>query len=503
MTDARTELWDAAMAAAVDRHTIDAIGMPSATLMERAALACSHEVVALRLGSALPVVVVCGPGNNGADGHALSRQLHGWGVPVRVVLATATRTSPADQQRALAIASGVVEVAHGDAPAAAVVVDAVLGTGSRGVPRGEVAAALAALSRIVGPRLAVDMPSGVDPDRGTVHPDAINAAVTVTFGRSKPGLHITPGRALAGRVVVADIGLVAPADLRTPWSLVDPAQMLAALAIPGRVRHKGDRGHVVIRGGSVDTPGAAVLVAIAAFRGGAGLVTVATDDGLVRAAVLARAPESMFVATSRMSEVAATALVVGPGLTDQAAREGLRAAWYGDPRPAIWDASALEVIDRDCGGTPRVITPHPGEAARMLARLEDDPNWSTARVQADRVDAACRLARTTGAVALLKGEGTIVAHGDRIAIVTLGSPALATAGSGDVLSGIIGAALARGVDPWTAARAGATLHAAAGMVVGRRHVGSMAGDLAAALDDGLELLGSDAMRNELPRRRRA
>lgn len=501
--NARTDLWDAAMSAAVDRHSMDVVGMPSPTLMERAALACSHEVIELRRGSALPVVVVCGPGNNGADGHAVARQLHGWGVPVGVVLATASRNSEAEQQRALAMACGVVEVALVDAPERAIVVDAMLGTGSRGAPRGDVATTLAALSRIVGPRLAIDVPSGVDPDRGSVHADAIAAAVTVTFGRSKPGLHITPGRGHAGRVVVADIGLVAPPDLSTPWALIDPVAMAEVLAMPAAVRHKGDRGHVAIRGGSVDTPGAAVLVAIAAFRAGAGLVTVATDDGLVRAAVLARAPESMFVATARMREINATALVVGPGLTDRGAREGLAAQWHEDARPAVWDASALDVIDRDCGTTQRVITPHPGEAARMLARLEDDPTWSAARVQGDRVDAALRLARSTGAVALLKGEGTIVAHGDRIAIATLGGPALATAGSGDVLAGIVGALLARGVDAWTAARAGATLHAAAGIVVGRRHGGSMAGDLAAVVDEALALLETDAVADALPRSRRA
>lgn len=498
-----TELWDAATSAAVDRHSMDVVGMPSPVLMERAALACSHELVELRRGSALPVVVVCGPGNNGADGHAVARQLHGWGVPVCVVLATASRNAEAEQQRALATSCGVAEVAIAAAPDRALLVDAVLGTGSRDAPRGDVATTLAELGRIVGPRLAIDVPSGIDPDRGTVHTDAIAAAVTVTFGRSKPGLHITPGRAHAGRIVVADIGLVAPPDLRTPWSLVDPAAMVDALALPAGVRHKGDRGHVAIRGGSVDTPGAAVLVAIAAFRAGAGLVTVATDDGLVRAAVLARAPESMFVATARVREVAATALVVGPGLTDSAAREGLAAQWREDPRPAVWDASALDVIDRDCAAMPRVITPHPGEAARMLARLEDDPTWSVPRVQSDRADAARRLARTTGAVALLKGEGTIIAQEDRIAIATLGGPALATAGSGDVLAGIIGAVLARGMDPWTAARAGATLHAAAGIVVGRRHGGSMAGDLAAVLDEAFALLGSETIADALPRSRRA
>jgi NAD(P)H-hydrate epimerase len=494
----RCELWDAATSAAVDRHSMDVVGMPSAVLMERAALACSREVVALRRGSSLPVIVVCGPGNNGGDGHAIARQLHGWGVPVHVVLATSRRNAAAEAQRALALACGVGELAIDDAPSAAIVVDALLGIGTRGAPQGEVATMLAALRRIAGPRVAVDVPSGVDPDRGAVHEGAIAAAVTVTFGRSKPGLHVTPGCANAGRVVIADIGLVAPPELRTPWSLVDPTAMRDVLAVSSTARHKGDRGHVAIRGGSVDTPGAAVLVATAAFRAGAGLVTVASDDGLVRAAVLERVPEAMFVATSRLSEIAASALVVGPGLTDSAARAGLAATWHEDPRPAIWDASALAVIDRDCSTARRVITPHPGEAARMLARLEDDPTWTPARVQADRIDAATRLAQRTGAVALLKGEGTILAHAGQVAIATLGTSALATAGSGDVLAGIIGAVLARGVEPWLAACAGATLHAAAGIVAQRRHAATMAGDLALALDEAYALLDTDTLAYALP-----
>lgn len=485
MTDRRCELWDAATSAAVDRHSMDVVGIPSATLMERAALACSHELVALRQGAALPVVVVCGPGNNGADGHAIARQLHGWGVDVRVVLATAAHNEAVAQQRALARACGVVEQGLAAAPDRAIVVDACLGTGSRGAPRGDLAAALAGLRRIAGPRLAVDVPSGVDPDRGAVFDDAIVAAVTVTFGRSKPGLHVTPGRAHAGRVVVADIGLVSPVDLHTPWSLIDPAAARSDARPPAVVRHKGDRGHVVVRGGSTDTPGAVVLAAHAAFRAGAGLLSVATDDSAVRAAVIAALPEAMLLATSRLASHGADALIVGPGLTDAAELPRIAALWRSDPRPAVWDAGGLGAIDGPCDGAPRVITPHPGEAARLLARLGGDPTWTAARVQADRIAATGELCSRTGAVVLLKGEGTIVGDGDRVAIATVGGPALATAGSGDVLAGILGALLARGVDPWRAACAGAVVHALAGDVAARRTPATTASDLIDGLADAL------------------
>lgn len=489
----RVELWDAATSAAVDRHTIEVLGVPSSLLMERAALACAHEVVALRRGSAIAVRVVCGPGNNGADGLAIARQLHGWGVPVSVVAATTKGNDASAFERRLASACGVAERSWDDAErsGAAIVVDALLGTGSRGAPRGEVAAALAAMRSWAGPRLAVDLPSGIDPDTGAVYDDAITAQVTVTFGRSKPGLHVTPARARAGRVVVADIGLIAPPSVRMAAALVDPETVRALVRPRPDARHKGERGHVGIEGGGAGTPGAAVLATLAAFRGGAGLLSVATADPTLRAAVLARVPEAMFLSPDAASTV--DAWVIGPGLTEPAAQARVAPRWRGDPTPAIWDAGGLDAIDGDCGGRPRIITPHPGEAARLLARLQGDASWSSARVQADRLAAARALAGATGAVVLLKGAGTILAHDDRLAILQTGGPALATAGSGDVLAGILGALLARGVEPWAAACAGAAVHAAAGEVAIRRHPATLASDLVEALDAVDDALAEDAL----------
>lgn len=489
----RVELWDAATSAAVDRHTIDVLGVPSSLLMERAALACAHEVVALRRGSTLAVRVVCGPGNNGADGLAIARQLHGWGVPVSFVAATAKGNDAIAFERRLAAACGVAERSWDDAArdGAAIVVDAILGTGSRGGPRGEIAAALAAMRPWAGPRLAVDLPSGIDPDTGAVYDDAITAEVTVTFGRSKPGLHVTPARARAGRIVVADIGLVAPASVRASAELVDPEASQGLARTNADARHKGDRGHVGIEGGGAGTPGAAVLATLAAFRGGAGLLSVATEDASLRAAVLSRVPEAMFLAHDAPATV--DAWVIGPGLTQPDAQARVAPRWRSDATPAVWDAGGLEAIDGDCGGRSRIITPHPGEAARLLARLHGDASWSSARVQADRLAAARALASTTGAVVLLKGAGTILAQGERLAILPTGGPALATAGSGDVLAGILGALLARGVAPWTAACAGAAIHAAAGELAGRRHPATMAGDLVEALDAVADARIDDAL----------
>ncbi len=500
MSDPRTtELWDAVVCAAVDRHSIEQVGMPSPLLMERAALACSHELVALRSGSALPVVVACGPGNNGGDGLAIARQLHGWGVPVTVVRAGEAGNAAVAQQLQLARACGVPVL---DAwPQAAFVVDAVLGTGSRGAPRGAVADALAAIARVAGPRLAVDVPSGVEPDSGRVYADAVRAEVTVTFGRSKPGLHVTPGRAHAGRVVVADIGLLAPVGTIAPATLLRGDALAAMLAARPQPRHTGDRGHVGIVGGGPGTPGAVVLAVAAALRGGAGLVTLASDEPGVRTAAIAARPELMLAPRSDHPAPAAAALVVGPGLTDPADHAALPALYLGDPRPAVWDASALDHVPAQAPAAPRILTPHPGEAARMLARLEQDPSWSAARVQADRIAAARCLARHTAAVVVLKGEASLVASAQALAIATLGGAALATAGSGDVLAGLCGALLAAGHDAVAAAGAAVMLHAACGEVAGRRHRGTMAMDLVDALDLAAATLASPVAAVALPQLR--
>jgi ADP-dependent NAD(P)H-hydrate dehydratase / NAD(P)H-hydrate epimerase len=476
----RCELWDAATAAAVDRHSISGLGIPSAILMERAALACSYEAVALREGSTLPVWVLCGPGNNGGDGVALARQLHGWGVPVRLVLASSTQNAALGEQLAIARACGVIEGELAALPESAVVIDALLGTGSRGAPRGEIAAALARALAVTGPRLAIDVPSGIDPDLGTASTDAFTADVTVSFGRSKPGLHVTPGRGHAGRVVVADIGLVATQATHAVAMLIDPDRMAELLEAQAPARHKGERGHVGIIGGAARTPGAVLLAASASFRAGAGLCTVGSDDATLRAELLAARPELMFASPGAL---AVDALVVGPGLTDPASNAGLAALWRDAPCPSVWDASALDHVPAGGATAARVITPHPGEAARMLARLDPAGGWTSAGVQASRLAAARALVAHTGAIVVLKGEGTIVAAGDRIAIDTLGNAALATAGSGDVLAGILAAGLARGLAPEQAAAIAVSLHGAAGRVVATRHRGSMAGDLVEALDE--------------------
>jgi hydroxyethylthiazole kinase-like uncharacterized protein yjeF len=472
---APAQLWTAEVATAADRHTIDVLGMPSPVLMERAALCVSAEVEALAdRVSASSVLVLIGPGNNGGDGLAVARQLHGRGRSVRVVLVSPRHNDAVARQLALARTHGVEVLERLPDPpgVATIVVDALLGTGSRGAPRAAIADALAwlaGLDRAHVAVVAVDLPSGVDVDTGAVPGAVVTADVTVTFQRSKPGLHLTPAREHVGQVVVADIGLLAPDGIAPNLLLIDPSEVARQLAgLPGlpAMAHKGRRGHVGVIGGTGRTPGAAILAATASLRAGAGLVTLAPLDPELRELLIARRPELMLAAPEHAWTIpSADVLVVGPGLvtSDPEALARLRSE---DPRKMIWDAGGLDHYERSPMSARHVLTPHPGEAARLLARAYPERGWDAASVQANRREAAEQLAITTNAVVVLKGAGTVVAmdcpDGVRLAICTTGGPALAAAGTGDVLAGTIGALLGRGLDPWAAACVGVHVHGLAG-----------------------------------------
>ncbi len=511
-------LWSAARSLASDRYSIEVLEMPSPVLMERAALCVATEVVSLIEAWPAPirgVFVVCGPGNNGGDGVAVARILAARGLGLRVagrVVTTRHNASVAAQLRRASTQGVIVTTAGADADGSAglgapldaewLIVDGLLGTGSKGAPRGAVADAVEWINRCAGPRVAIDLPTGVDPDRGRVAGLAARVDRTVSFQRSKPGLHITPGRAFAGEVVIADIGLVDrgpqaeqfPLGVRAA-ALIDPGAVAAVVRGLKPGRHKGERGHVAIVGGSAGTPGAAVLAGAAALRAGAGLVTVVSREPEVQSQLLATRPELMVRAPEgEVMHAGAGALVVGPGLTQRAPSVFAR-LFRGDTRPAIWDASALDDVpaqtDSDLAG-PRIMTPHPGEAARLLTRLTAQ-EWSAKDVQADRFAAVVEIARRTGAVVVLKGEGTLVSDGQRVAICVSGGPGLATAGSGDCLAGIIGALLARGARAWEAACAGVHLHGLAGERAIVAKPGPVALDIADAAGEVVAELGPGAV----------
>jgi NAD(P)H-hydrate epimerase len=484
-----TELWTAAEAAASDRYSMDDLGTPSPVLMERAALCVSTEVESVFRSTGRPVLILCGPGNNGGDGLAAARQLHCRGIDVTAVLVTAKRNAAAQEQLDLARSHCVaVRDELPEQGGAWVLVDALLGTGSTGAPRGRIADVLAWCAGSPGGRVAVDLPSGVDPDTGAVFEGAFRADVTVTFARSMVGLHVTPGRDHAGRVVIGDIGLLAAPGAEARARLIAPEWVKSRLnGLPAGV-HKGERGHLGIVGGSAGTPGAVVLAGAAALRTGAGLVTIGSRDPEVQAQLLAHRPELMVVLREEETPLPqAEALVVGPGLTSESERDGLENLYRSDERPAIWDASSLDSIpvETDPAG-PRVITPHPGEAARMLSRATGD-KWSSGRVQATRVIAARTLAEKTRSVTVLKGGGTVVARPDgSIAVCVTGGSELATAGSGDCLAGVIGALLVRGLDAWEAACVGVHVHGLAGDIAGAAGAGVIAMDVADATGPAMQ-----------------
>jgi len=465
---APSELWTRAAAAAADRHTITAIGVPSPVLMERAALACAAAIEGVRAGRG--VLVLCGPGNNGGDGVAIARILHGRGVAVRVQLLGDRCEGALAEQVAIAGRAGVPIGRGLPATAEGVIVDAMLGTGAAPPLRAPYLAAVAWANAASATRVAVDLPTGIDADSGAVGELAFRAELTITFERSKPGLHLTPARAFVGELVVAAIGLSdgtggLSAGTAPGMTLLGPAAVRGWLARLPAGSHKGERGNLGIVGGSAGTPGAAVLCGAAALRGGAGLVTIVSDDPGVQAQLLALRPELMVSARGHHSLgpllPGAAALVVGPGLTRAEDRVGLAGLYADDRRPAVWDASALAEIAGAKIGGPRVLTPHPAEAARLLT-ARTGRGWSTAEVQADRLAAARAVAAATGAVVVLKGEGSVIAEAGRIAINVSGGPALATAGTGDCLAGLIGALLVRGLGAWEAACAGVYVHGVAG-----------------------------------------
>lgn len=460
--------------AEADQRTI-AAGTSVEVLMDRAGLAVAWTVRNL-LGEtyAKRAVIVCGKGNNGGDGLVAARVLEGWGVRVDVVrLVDGVPAAVLD--RALARAD--------------VLIDAMFGTGFRGALEGDAAQVAERSANI--PTVAVDIPSGVDGATGATAGPAVHAVATVTFAARKTGLCFEPGRSLAGEITVADIGIELPVASAgdTALGLVDASDVARWLGPVPPETNKWKSGLLVI-GGSDGMTGAPLMVSHAAMRVGAGIVWCgvpgqdaaraasgsevvakampATDDG-----GLAGVSDDVRAAFGRFRAAA-----IGPGLgradeTVVTVRELVLALSI----PLVLDADGLNAFagaPEALRGRPAstVLTPHEGEYERLMATPVGD----------DRVAAARRLAEATGCVALLKGPGTVIAEPDgskRTAVNSVDGPWLGTAGSGDVLTGIIGGLLARGLGPFEAAAAGAFLHGRAADTAG--HTGLVAGDLVTAL----------------------
>ena len=427
-------------------------GYPGTTaeLMERAGKAVADEVLR-SFPEARRIAVVCGGGANGGDGRIAAR-----------ILADAGR-----------------DAYETDDPSGAdLVVDALFGTGFRGAPRPDAARVIERMNESGAPIVSVDLPSGVDASTGEVAGAAVDADLTVTFHGLKVGLVVAPGRFRAGRVVTADIGLE-PAPT---------ASVRATPAILERVPRRGARdtkftaGSLLVVGGAPGTTSAAVLSARAALRADAGYVTLAVPTAsLPVAEMLALEPVKRgfewgdAVETLEADLVRATALALGPGLgRSDEARTLVRRLLEGSQLPAVVDADGLfglEPLRRD---GPLVLTPHAGEAARLLDTESD-------HVSAYRLAAAARCAERFGAIVVLKGADTIVRAPDgRTIVCDTGPPSLATAGTGDVLTGILGAFLAKGLDPVDAAAAAAVAHGLAARRV-PHEAGLVASDVVEAL----------------------
>jgi NAD(P)H-hydrate epimerase len=476
----------------VDSYTIGSLGLPGAVLMESAgrAVAAAMDDYFGHPCFSTPLVV-CGKGNNGGDGFVVARWLREHCLPgwPRVVLTGALTDLKGDAALMANAARNfgveIIELADDLSPLddllleADVVIDALLGSGASGAPRGIIAAVIASINASGLPVVAVDSPSGVEIDNGSTPGVALSAALTVTFGCEKPGHRFYPGLRHCGHVVCADIGFPEEAVRRVGCRLHACESGDFAAALPPRRpdSNKASYGKLLVIGGSTGLTGAPVLSSEAAMAAGAGMVTAAVPQSL-NPIFEAKLTEVMTLplpddgrgcfaadATDRTAEFITGGMDVvalGPGIgRDAGTVEFIRKLAPKIKVPVVLDADGLNAFAGDAGklksfGGPLVLTPHPGEMARLCGKTVKD-------VVASPLAVAREFAALTGAIILLKGPPTVVAHSSGHAVISsAGTSALAKAGSGDVLTGIIAALLAQGMAPFDAAWCGAYLHGAAG-----------------------------------------
>ncbi|MDR7505668.1 MAG: NAD(P)H-hydrate dehydratase [Armatimonadota bacterium] len=499
-----------AQIAELDRRATEEYGIAVPQLMEAAGRWVAQAARELLGDGRGRVVVLAGKGNNGGDGLVAARHLAAAGTAVTALLVAPESEYAGEAGRTLAEAksSGVeVRVAASEAlPAllgeAALIIDALFGTGFRGPARGLAAEVIQAANRSGRPILAVDVPSGLNADTGVADGPVIRAAATVTMGLPKVGLLTYPGADLAGTIYVADIGypgaLADDVSIRT--HLVTPEMVRARIPPRPRDSHKGTYGRTLIVAGSVGFTGAAVLAALGALRAGAGLVTLGVPADvypIIASHVVEAMPTPLPArhgalsaeARIRIDELAAIseAVAVGPGLSTAPGVREVVVGLLQSGRPLVIDADGLNVLAGEAevlrtAAGPVVITPHPGELARLVGRR-------TAEITQDRLGSAREAADRLRCVVVLKSASTVVAapEGDAY-IVRTGNPGMATGGMGDVLTGAVASLIGQGVSPTEAAWAGAYLHGLAADLLAeeRGMVGMLASEVAHRLPQAIQ-----------------
>jgi ADP-dependent NAD(P)H-hydrate dehydratase / NAD(P)H-hydrate epimerase len=499
-----------------DRRTIDEVGIPSVVLMENAGRqAVAAMEAAFEDLATTHVGVVCGRGNNGGDGFVVARTLVQRGIETSVFLLGSVADVRGDARTNLEVLGRigltVVEIStaqewelhFSEISQCELLVDAILGTGFHGRLSGLLETVVADLNGLGVPIVAIDLPTGLSADSADVEGEAIEASMTVTLGAPKIPLILPPADTHSGDLVIADIGIPLPIldDVEGPYiELLTRERMRELVPVRAADSHKGDFGRVLVIAGSIGRTGAAHLAATGALRSGAGLVTVATPRSCLPI-VAAMAPEYMtegldetaagtidFAALDRVLEFKADVIAVGPGLGQS---PGTSAFVHGLLEragvPLILDADALNAFDGDPDrlvgrdGVDVVITPHPGEMARLL-------NLSIEAVQHDRLRHATEFASTHRVHVVLKGHRTLIAGPDNRAFINLtGNPGMATGGTGDLLTGMIAAWFGQLLDAEAACKLAVYLHGTAGDLAeaDEGDVALVAGDIAARLGDAV------------------
>lgn len=488
----------------LDNISINKIGIPGAALMENAGKAVA-DFISNRWSLPRDVCIFCGPGNNGGDGLVVARHLYNRGYRVRVFLAGAKQKVKGDAGINLNIVSNIgisfeeiTSCAHlpsleGRDKGEMIIVDALLGTGAKGAPRGIFGELVKLINSLEGIKIAVDLPSGVDADTGEVAGEATRANYTLTFAYPKRGLYLYPGMDYAGEVKTVDIGI--PSNILQKEQVNIQAHLLLSTDFPSQLfyrppsSHKGSFGHLLVVAGSLGLTGAAALSCVGALKVGTGLVTLGIPvslnpimEGKLTEVMSLPLPETKQITLStkaleKIREFAnrCEALIVGPGLSQNPeTQELVRQVLKSLKLPLVLDADGINALARNMDiissyEGPMVLTPHPGELARLIGT-------SVPEVQKDRIKSAVELAKTAGKIVVLKGAGTVIADEQgRSWVNTTGNPGMASGGCGDVLTGIIGGFLAQGIDVLTSAKLGVYLH-------------GLAADLTVKKQNGLTLL---------------